>query len=201
VLSGRRRRRPVLVRDQVRGAPVALPVLAAAADTGSSDWGLWIVLGVGATAIVVWLVSGLRHTGGVLDTMPLEPALDPLPPPAATPEARVCLNLARRGDVEQLRDYVCNGVDADLADEDGTTPLMVAAHNGHRQVVRTLVAHGADVNRLNQHGHTPLTCAVLSQQSSVVRLLIRLGADPDQGAPSARDVAASIGRPDLIPAP
>jgi len=78
---------------------------------------------------------------------------------------------------------------------------MVAADNGHRQVVRTLVAHGADLNRLNRHGHTPLTCAVLSRQSSVVRLLIRLGADPDQGAPSARDVAASNGRPDLIPAP
>ena len=57
--------------------------------------------------------------------------------------------------VERL---IAAGADVDKADtDDGTTPLYVAAQNGHHPVVERLIAAGADVDKATtDNDFTPL---------------------------------------------
>ena len=48
-------------------------------------------------------------------------------------------------------------------DEDGDTPLHVAAYHGHERAVKYLVGLGADINIMNNDNHTPLFSALLSE--------------------------------------
>ncbi len=195
---GAPQRHAELSRQPVVGVAV-LPLVAAAAGGDGRDGWLWGLVAVVGVVLLVGVVVGVRHARGVIDRMPVGPRAGDLPPP--TREAKICLDLAQRGDDDQLQDYVRRGGQADLTDEQGNTPLMMAAGQGHCAVVRTLVAHGADVNRVNQLGQTPLTRAVLGRRRPVVDMLVRHGANPDRGEPSARDVASRIGRSDLLTTP
>ena len=50
-----------------------------------------------------------------------------------------------------------DGVDVNKGIEDGTTPLYIAAQEGHPSVVELLLkADGVDVNKAREDGDTPL---------------------------------------------
>ena len=74
------------------------------------------------------------------------------------------------------------GADVNHADQDGFTPLFVAAQIGHLEVARALVTElGADVNQATQDGFTPLHIAAQQGHLEVVRALVtELGADVNQ---------------------
>ncbi|GLI28373.1 hypothetical protein ARHIZOSPH14_26150 [Agromyces rhizosphaerae] len=101
--------------------------------------------------------------------------------------------LARAG-ADLLVEFVDAGVDADLADAQGNTFVMLAAYNGHGGLVRALAERGADVNRLNARGQSPLAGAVFKGEDDVIAALVAAGADPDAGSPSARATAQMFGR-------
>ncbi|KAH7038362.1 ankyrin repeat-containing domain protein [Microdochium trichocladiopsis] len=61
-------------------------------------------------------------------------------------------------------------------DEDGKTPLALAAERSLVPVVETLLQHGADINTLDHNGGTPLMSAVRSCCEPIVRLLLQRGA-------------------------
>jgi len=61
--------------------------------------------------------------------------------------------------------------------EDGSTPLMVAAQDGHDAVCRTLISHGAKVNALRKDGVTALYLACMMGHAPVVSVLLHSGAD------------------------
>ena len=74
----------------------------------------------------------------------------------------------------------------DSAEEDGTTPLMLAADIGDVALVKFLLDRGADVNKKDIHGRTPVFFALTSykdlnkKESSIlqiVKLLTAAGAD------------------------
>ena len=48
---------------------------------------------------------------------------------------------------------------ANQANEDGWTPLFIAARKGHKKVARLLLGRGADVNQAAEDGWTPLYIA------------------------------------------
>lgn len=58
------------------------------------------------------------------------------------------------------------GVDPNLRDGDGATPLHFAASRGHLSVVRWLLNHGAKLS-LDKYGKSPINDAAENQQVEV----------------------------------
>ena len=76
------------------------------------------------------------------------------------------------------------GADVNQADNDGTTPLCIAALNGHVNVVKWLGGKGpdqgkADVNQANNNGCTPLYIAAEDGRLDMVKWLG--GKGPEEG--------------------
>jgi uncharacterized protein len=106
-------------------------------------------------------------------------------------------DLARAGETARLLEYVDAGTPVGLADGDGNTLLMVAAHHGHAELVVGLAERGADVDALNERGRSALAGAVANGADEVVHALAEAGADPHKGSPTALETAQSCERPDL----
>jgi ankyrin repeat protein len=67
------------------------------------------------------------------------------------------LHLAVRSNKNIAKLLLTKGAEVNAKDDDGMTPLLVAAwRNGRKAVVALLLAHGADVNAKNKHDTTPL---------------------------------------------
>jgi ankyrin repeat protein len=70
------------------------------------------------------------------------------------------------------------GTDVNAQDDDHTTPLHLAAANGHLELVRTLLGHSVDVAAATTRGEsTPLHFASKGGHVEIVQLLIQNGAD------------------------
>jgi uncharacterized protein len=98
--------------------------------------------------------------------------------------------LARNGGTDQIGANLSRGLPPDLTNDKGDTLLMLAAYHDHPDTVRVLLAAGADTARSNDRGQTALGAAVFRQNETTVRALLDAGADPDDGGPSAREMAA-----------
>jgi len=108
------------------------------------------------------------------------------------------MHFAREGMTEQLAGFLEHGLPADVQDEDGNTPLMLAAYHGHAATVQMLVERGADVDLRNNRNQSPVAGALFKGEDEVVRVLVGAGADLDAGTPSGRDAAAMFDRLDLL---
>ena len=60
------------------------------------------------------------------------------------------------------------GIDVNLADKDGQSPLHVAVMNGRADVISTLLELRANVNAVNGLGETPLHIAVGGDDTGAV---------------------------------
>lgn len=105
--------------------------------------------------------------------------------------------MARDGEATLL-DYVDQGVDVNLANQDGNSLLMLASYSGHLALTEGLIARGADVNALNARGQSPLAGTIFKKEDDIARALISAGADAAIGTPNAIDTASMFGREDLI---
>ena len=86
-------------------------------------------------------------------------------------------------------------------DRNGTTPLMLAAQNGHCEMVTNFVGQGANVNSSDHAGWTPLHFAARSGRIDVMSLLIELGASCSQvtkNGKSPLSLAAASGHNDAF---
>ena len=72
------------------------------------------------------------------------------------------------------RRLVDAGASADLSDDAGVTPLMIAAMHGDLEMIRALVGHVTDVAARDTAGHSALYYAVRAQNADVVDLLLTL---------------------------
>jgi ankyrin repeat protein len=90
------------------------------------------------------------------------------------------------------------GINVNIQDRDGNTPLIFAAGLGWAPGVDALLAKKANVNLANNGGVTPLIRAVLAHDSEIVKKLLDAGADPDRadfgGGLSAREYAVRENR-------
>jgi hypothetical protein len=103
--------------------------------------------------------------------------------------------VTKRRDTPWMGFLLQNGADPNIRDNDGNTPLILAAQTGFFEGVRLMLAGKASVNLANARGQTPLFKAVEARDAQSVRLLLDEGADPDQPehqtGQSARDLAAA----------
>jgi ankyrin repeat protein len=86
---------------------------------------------------------------------------------------------AEVGNPAMLEKLLASGADVDSATNNGMTPLMRAASNGHLQVVRLLLDHGADLDAKRVDGLTALSLAAFFGHLGIVDLLLRRGVDAE----------------------
>jgi ankyrin repeat protein len=80
--------------------------------------------------------------------------------------------------VRIARRLVEHGVDVDTVDEDGRTPLMMAASRNNLPLVRYLLSKGANINAQIADGHNRHTVLMHAQEAAMVQYLLEQGADP-----------------------
>ena len=97
-----------------------------------------------------------------------------------------------RRDLTWIRFLLQEGANPNIADNNGRTPLIVAAELGFVEGVEALINGGARVDIANSTGETPLIAAVHARNIDLIIALLEAGADPDLGdnsGRSARDYA------------
>lgn len=72
---------------------------------------------------------------------------------------------------------VSNSVDVSCVDGNGSTPLILGAFHGHKEIVYTLLLYSADINAQDYQGNTALHMAAWQNRSDVVEVLVQNGAD------------------------
>lgn len=90
---------------------------------------------------------------------------------------------ARNDDLAQSRQLLADGIDANLPEPDGTTPLLWAVYNNSLALVQMLLEAGADPDMANQLDLSPLVQASRYGNAEMIALLL--------------DHGASLERPDL----
>ena len=80
---------------------------------------------------------------------------------------------------EAVRVFLSSGVDLEVKDERGWTPLMIATANGKGNLAQLLINSGARLIARDINGFTPLHWAALQGMSNTVVLLISKGVDVD----------------------
>lgn len=81
------------------------------------------------------------------------------------------------GDLAQVKSYLDQGVDVNVKDELGWTPLIWAVSMSREDVVELLLAHGAEVKMETEDGIVPICNAASKKSKRAIELLIAHGAD------------------------
>jgi len=84
------------------------------------------------------------------------------------------LNSAKRGGNTAVKKYIKSGVDVNIQDKEGRTPLMLAVYENFLMVVKTLIDAGADINIKDNDGRSAL-CRVNTLK--ILDMLLDAGAD------------------------
>lgn len=87
---------------------------------------------------------------------------------------------ASRGQTEEVRRLIKEGVDVNKRTGSGETALMLAVWDNRIEVARILIEHGADVNAIEPKGDIEVTALMIAARYGrikMMRLLIEHGAD------------------------
>lgn len=96
----------------------------------------------------------------------------------ATRQPKALSEAIPAGDAATVRALLDEGADVNAPNEQGMTPLFMAARSGDTEIVRLLLEASADVNAtFNEQHLVPLSAAVAEGYAEVVRLLLEAGAD------------------------
>jgi len=97
--------------------------------------------------------------------------------PSIVQAAEGLFQAIQKGSQAQVETLLSGGTDVNARDDNGLTPLMVAAFLGRVDVVRLLLQKGADVNARDLQGEGALIKASAAGRDEVVGLLLKKGAD------------------------
>jgi ankyrin repeat protein len=78
----------------------------------------------------------------------------------------------KKGDKQRVKELLDQGINSNVEDKNGQSPLHWAASNGTKEITQILIDHGASVNTTNNIGSTPLHMAAWAD----VAILIAHGA-------------------------
>lgn len=81
--------------------------------------------------------------------------------------------------LDEVKEWIQTGSGVNARDEEGSTPLMIAASNtDNPEVINVLINAGAEVNARTEIGVTPLIgAAALNNNPEVIKVLLASGAD------------------------
>lgn len=82
-----------------------------------------------------------------------------------------------REDIEETRRLLAAGANTEQADENGRTPLIIAAHRGLGEIARALVKGGANPNAKDKQRYDILTIAAVNDDVRFLKVALELGAD------------------------
>jgi ankyrin repeat protein len=80
-------------------------------------------------------------------------------------------------DLEALKNEIKNGMDVNIQNKYGWTPLHVAIRRDRRDMVTYLLEQGADIDKVDGVGWTPLMEAVMDDMPELCAFLLEKGAD------------------------
>lgn len=95
-------------------------------------------------------------------------------------DAAKLIEAVQSGDMKQLMSLLNKGVDPNLREDHGWTPLHWAAQEGNDRVVKSLIRAGAIVDALDNQGFSALILAIGEGHAGTVCLLIANGANVNQ---------------------
>lgn len=88
-------------------------------------------------------------------------------------ESKFLFYYVGKGDYDSVKDICDQGIDVNIKDGDGNTPLMWSIHFDRLDLVKLFIAYGGKTNIKNKYGTTVLKLA--SEESKIIyRYLIEL---------------------------
>ena len=90
------------------------------------------------------------------------------------------IKAVKRGDIDSIQRIIESGIDVNGHNDQGVTPLCIAAGKGNTQVLKVLIDAGADVNKPSLTGFAPLSWAVIAKQKKATNLLREAGAKHEE---------------------
>merc|ERR1711907_654401 len=89
---------------------------------------------------------------------------------------RAIHDVARDGDEAMVTKLLTDASNLDVADQEGHTPLMLAAWEGHTPIVKLLIGRGADLDLRNKVGNSALHLASWWGRVETMQQLLEAGA-------------------------
>ncbi|KAE9446882.1 hypothetical protein C3L33_21220, partial [Rhododendron williamsianum] len=89
------------------------------------------------------------------------------------------LTVASTGNAAFLDDLLKAGLDPDIGDSRGRTPLHIAASKGHEECVLVLLKHACNIHHRDIDGNTALWDAISAKHHSIFRILYHWAAISD----------------------
>lgn len=99
---------------------------------------------------------------------------------------------AASGNLSALQLSLATGASLEAPDENGATPLFIAAFYGQFNIVEFLLQQGANVNAGNMVNYTPLMAASREKRLEIVEALLRAKADPEIKAQGMKAIHWSL---------
>jgi ankyrin repeat protein len=79
------------------------------------------------------------------------------------------------GDIQKAFDLINQGTNLNEKDNEGRTPLMLAAILGYSAVVNLLIIKGANIHKKDKYGSDVVTLTILRGNTSILKMLINAG--------------------------
>ena len=114
-----------------------------------------------------------------------------------TPESSF-IQAVKKENLAEVERFIDEGVDLELKDLNGYTPLMHAVKQQNTELVKLLAEYGANVDTSDGLEDTPLVWASSMKNEAIVKVLLEHGADPDKGNFSPLMWAAYYGNLRLV---
>jgi Zn-dependent protease with chaperone function len=134
---------------------------------------LWPIMGL---ALAVVTLSGI---GFVYADKIKEVATTILSDVSVKEEVPMIIQAVAEGDIPKIETQLDAGIDPNITDLDGWTPLMWAVQDNNVAIINLLVYAGADPNVQDPYEETALILAISQDYVETARTLIGVGADPN----------------------